>query len=258
MTCEEALKKLYDIIDEEASRTDVERVREHLESCKSCMSRYQFEKMFKHFIIEKSSSQQTHSRLRENILDHIDKFSPAPTGRFRKPFRFGAVVFSAAAVLVICIVAAFTAAKFYRHKALVLPYEKVHLAAYSAGEIKDSGVMETSKALTFFSNDLHLSLDTNVDYLSLKSACCCDVHANHFAHLQLIHENNHISLLAGKKSGVNLPDFEKIKVNGFEYYRHICNECQMIYWYLNDAIVIAITKNHDVSLDQMLSVVKTI
>ena len=62
MTCEEALRKLYEVIDKEASEIDQREVKAHLEHCRSCMARYQFEEMFKTFVVEKAVSSSCWTR----------------------------------------------------------------------------------------------------------------------------------------------------------------------------------------------------
>jgi mycothiol system anti-sigma-R factor len=71
MTCEEALRRLFDVIDKEASQYDVNEVQEHLEQCESCMARYEFEAMFKTFVKDKASSDEKADRLKSRILDRI-------------------------------------------------------------------------------------------------------------------------------------------------------------------------------------------
>ena len=76
MNCKKLLTKLFEVIDKEADRADKETIEKHLKDCECCMSRYQFEKMFKHFVLEKSgfqNCQTDHNVLKRSILDQIDK-----------------------------------------------------------------------------------------------------------------------------------------------------------------------------------------
>ncbi len=82
MTCEEALKKLYEIVDNEASQKDKEEIKQHLEHCRHCMSRYDFENLFKKLICDKASTPCDTSRLKKNILDRIDQMENKPGSSF--------------------------------------------------------------------------------------------------------------------------------------------------------------------------------
>ena len=73
MNCKKLLTKLYELIDKEADKADRETIEKHLKDCECCMSRYQFEKMFKHFVSEKSECQTDHDIFKRSILDQIDK-----------------------------------------------------------------------------------------------------------------------------------------------------------------------------------------
>ena len=73
MNCKDMLTKLYEVIDKEADKADKETIEKHLRDCECCMSRYQFEKMFKHFVLEKCSCESGHTVLKRSILDQIDK-----------------------------------------------------------------------------------------------------------------------------------------------------------------------------------------
>ncbi len=73
MNCKKMLTKLYEVIDKEADKADKETIEKHLKDFECCMSRYQFEKMFKHFVLEKSGCQTDHNILKRSILDQIDE-----------------------------------------------------------------------------------------------------------------------------------------------------------------------------------------
>lgn len=73
MNCEEALKKLYDVIDKEADQTDKKEIQKHLEHCRHCMSRYDFEKLFRKFVSEKACINCDSEKLKAKILERIDQ-----------------------------------------------------------------------------------------------------------------------------------------------------------------------------------------
>lgn len=46
MSCEEALERLFEYLDGELEATDTARIEQHLELCKACYPRAQFERQF--------------------------------------------------------------------------------------------------------------------------------------------------------------------------------------------------------------------
>ncbi len=73
MNCEDALKKLFDVVDQEVTQADKKEIVEHLEHCRHCMSRYDFEKMFKTFVAEKACIDCDSEKLKNKILEKLDQ-----------------------------------------------------------------------------------------------------------------------------------------------------------------------------------------
>ena len=78
MNCEEALRLLYDIIDQEASAIDTEQVKAHLEKCGDCGDIYKLESSVHKFITMKLQATESPSKLETlktrivTSLDEID------------------------------------------------------------------------------------------------------------------------------------------------------------------------------------------
>jgi len=248
MNCEEALKKLYEIVDKEASQVDIDQVNEHLKNCRHCLSRYQFEEMFKTFVTEKASSPKRNEKLKNSIMDRIKTAEQSPKRRFGNPFRFGAVAVAASVALVVCIVAAFSVAKVYRHKVYTYPFEKEHLITEDRPMMGDVPFGELLSARNYVTNDTHLAADSDVPGFSLVHAGFDEILGNKYVHLRYSNGNDNISLFIGKAKDVNLPDFERKISAGMEYFQHVCKECKVIYWIHGDAIAIAVSGNKDLDL----------
>jgi anti-sigma factor (TIGR02949 family) len=259
MNCEEALKRLYEVIDKEAEKTSIEEVHKHLESCQGCMSRYEFEKMFKTFVTEKAASQHEHPNLKKNILEQIDVMEKKRAGLISSPFKFSWVILSAAAAFIICIVAAFSAADLYRHHTYIAPFERAHMnnAFGSEADIKYASFNGMTEAGSFIANDMHLTMKDGRS-CEVVDGCCCNIKNNKFSHLRLIYENQYVSLLIGKADGINLPGFEKLIINNKEYYYHSCSHCSMLYRILDDAVIIAISENTELDLLPVINTFNTI
>ena len=76
MTCEEALRLLYDIIDQEASAIDTEQVKDHLEKCRSCGNIYKLESSIHKFITMKLQAVEPIAKLevlRSRIITSLDE-----------------------------------------------------------------------------------------------------------------------------------------------------------------------------------------
>ncbi len=258
MTCEEALRKLYEVIDKEASEIDRKEVEAHLEHCKSCMARYQFEAMFKTFVVEKAASPSKKELLKDKIVAQIDHFqeNPGHSGKgesfLSNPFRYRSVLVAAAAALVICILAAFATSSFYRHRTFIYPFEKSHMAIHHMDV--DNLPHNTEEIGHFISSDMHLAVNDNDNSGYRLIGCCFDeVQGHKFAHLRYNNGDTNVSLFVGSRDGVNLPDFDrKISADSMEYFTRDCRECQVAYWTMGDAVVIAVTENKNAELTKFI------
>ncbi len=262
ITCEEALKKLYEVIDKEADEVDTKKVQEHLKSCKSCMSRYEFESMFKHFVVKKAESSQKHEQLRNRILSRISEAeSSGGGGLFGGRFRFGAVLMAAAAALVIFVISALALADFYRHKEYTYPFEAHHMEN-RIEDVQSATVAQTVDAGRYLVNDLHLAVNGDEKQLRFIDAGTVEIQDKEFVHLRYLYQGKYVSFFMGNAEGVNLPDFERQIYNDKEYFYHECRECKVIYWYVEnrvgEKIVIVVTEVHDLDLRPTIPTVKAI
>ena len=76
MNCEEALRLLYDIIDQEASELDTEQVKAHFENCRDCGDLYKLESSFHKLIAMKLKAAQPLAKveaLRTRIIANLDE-----------------------------------------------------------------------------------------------------------------------------------------------------------------------------------------
>ena len=256
MTCEEALRKLYEVIDKEASDIDVQAVKEHLHNCKHCMSRYEFEEMFRTFVVEKTSTGLRTDRLRENILSSIDKAQEFPEGLFGGRFRYATVAIAAAAALIICIVAAFSLTNFYRYKTFAYPFEKHHLqqpANLVAGGPNGGELVEV---MNFLVSDMNLALDNDPDRMKIVGGDLVDFNGHRFAHIRFINSNNDISLFLGRTDEADMSGFKKASASGIDYYWHICDDCQTICWKCGGVLAVAISQNKELDLTRLIPLIR--
>ena len=72
--CEEALRRLLDFLDAELHGESRQEFEQHLERCRSCFSRFEFEKRLKAHIAELGSEPvpaELHDRIRK-VLDNFE------------------------------------------------------------------------------------------------------------------------------------------------------------------------------------------
>lgn len=253
MTCEEALKLLYEVIDKEANQIDSEIVKKHLEDCQHCMARYEFEVMFKTFVTEKGASRNRTDLLKQRIQDRISDAGESGSRFQLRSFRSRPVIISAAAALVLCVVAALATAQFFRHKSFVYPFEKEHFNAHPvnfAAVNDDDCIKEINGYLT---PHFSLALGEKVAGYELTHYGIDEIRGHKFMHLHYRNGTSKVSLFIGQYSPQNLPDFEKVIHSGIEYFRHVCLQCQVVYWKQGNAVAIAVSENKELDLPQLAS-----
>lgn len=75
MNCQEALDKLYQLIDRESSELEESTIREHLSHCKNCSDIYNVEQAVNDFVLAKirnSSKPVALDNLKSKILKELD------------------------------------------------------------------------------------------------------------------------------------------------------------------------------------------
>jgi len=256
MKCKEALAKLYDIVDKEASEVDEKRVREHLEHCKDCMSRFEFEQVFKSFVADKGAVQAKTDRLREDILKKCGEMEKASPKRSPNKMRFGAIAIAAALSLIICIFASFSLADYYRHQTFVVPFEKHHMEDNGFVENDEPLVGQLMEVRTYLNNELHLSIDKEPSRFRMIGAGFDEIRGERFAHVRFVNGPDRISLFICDKD-IELPDFEKMTYkSSIEYWMHVCAHCQVLHWKCGPNTVIAVSDNPGIDMTALIPIVK--
>jgi hypothetical protein len=243
LNCQEALRLLYNIIDNETDDIDIVQVEKHLRICRHCMARYDFERMFKTFVTDKGQDKCETSRLKTAIearLDGIDANTREEGGASGSPFRWNLVVVASAAALVICLVAAFTLADYYRHKTEFVPFYKAHAA------VEDNEVFtgECAELFAYIERCTGISLHPNSDFAKAGfcSASIDTVNGKPFGHLHVRDQNNDIiSIFVIHRDAYDLPKKPDTVINGRKMIIHRCRECSMLGWIEGDLVFIAVS-----------------
>jgi len=130
VNCQDAIRLLYDVVDQEADESDIGQVQEHLRKCRHCSARYELELKFKRCVEEKGTFSSDCNKLRTQIIDELDSLDNAAgeVGAFRPPFKWIAVGMAAAAAIILCLIAANALTDYYVLQTEILPFTRAHVA----------------------------------------------------------------------------------------------------------------------------------
>ncbi len=67
MTCREAVRKLYDYIDNELDNATTEKIKRHLELCRLCCDQFEFERTMKELVHKCCESSKAPAALKDKI-----------------------------------------------------------------------------------------------------------------------------------------------------------------------------------------------
>ncbi len=74
MNCKEALEKLYEFLDKELDKVPTSEIQRHLDSCRHCWNRFDFEKQLKALVKKFCSKQACPDTLRRRIYALLEKY----------------------------------------------------------------------------------------------------------------------------------------------------------------------------------------
>jgi mycothiol system anti-sigma-R factor len=74
MTCQEAVRHLYPFLDRALDRRKSRMIQRHVDRCRACCSKFEFERALKSLIREKARETQVPPRLRQRIASLIEAF----------------------------------------------------------------------------------------------------------------------------------------------------------------------------------------
>jgi mycothiol system anti-sigma-R factor len=74
MTCEEAVRKLYEYLDKELDQEAADQLDKHLELCKSCCDHFEFERRVKSLIQDRCVDQKAPQLLKDKIRNNLRAF----------------------------------------------------------------------------------------------------------------------------------------------------------------------------------------
>jgi anti-sigma factor (TIGR02949 family) len=78
LDCQEAARRLHELLDNELTPEVEAAVRQHLEDCADCMAVLEFEEAFKRFVALRAKSTTAPADLKQRILGQLDLSGPSP------------------------------------------------------------------------------------------------------------------------------------------------------------------------------------
>lgn len=73
LSCEEAVKRVYEYLDGELDDEDAEAIRCHVEQCKRCYPMYNWERIFLDALQERADRPEASDELRQRVTDLLDR-----------------------------------------------------------------------------------------------------------------------------------------------------------------------------------------
>ena len=73
MNCREALQLMYEYLDNELTKDQVEKVNAHLMACEHCFSKFEFEKLLHGCLLKKGQVVVDAERLKSRVMEKIQQ-----------------------------------------------------------------------------------------------------------------------------------------------------------------------------------------
>lgn len=73
LSCEEAVQRVYEFLDDELTEAEAREVRCHVEQCKRCYPMYNWEKMFLEFVRGRADREERNPALRQRVEELLDR-----------------------------------------------------------------------------------------------------------------------------------------------------------------------------------------
>ncbi len=247
MNCRDALRLLYDVVDKEATESDISQVQEHLKTCRHCSMRYDLEAKFKECIERKGNFSPDCEELRTKITQELDSIDDAAgeVGTFRPPFRWIAVSMAAAAAIILCIVAAGALSDFHRFQTEFAPFFRTHQvhAASTAHHDLQSDPFD----FLYQHTGIRLDLPPQISPDDIHTVMIDTIKGIPFGCIQLAGaDGDIISIFVASKDRYTLPSGPCETLRGSKMLVTCCEKCNLVGCEKGDLIVMAVaSKLHE-------------
>lgn len=228
MNCKQALRLLYDVVDNEADNTEAAEVEQHLKICRHCKDAYDLEVLFKKVVAEKARCQTDNSHLKNRILSRINAIEASQNYNPRRSFRWFPVVVAAVVALVLCITASFWVSDYYNYQSQIGPIIEAY--AEHAGDNTDfdygTDPLDYLAGLTGY----RLAPDA-IPVQYIRSVGVDTIMGVEFGRIDLDHPqlpDRFITVFITAPDKYHLPGKPSLTVGGQEMFVHTCTKCSIV------------------------------
>lgn len=266
MTCQEVLRLLYEVIDNEASPLDSEQVKQHLGKCKDCAAVYRLEEevdqFFKAKATESTPSQET-VQLKSKILSELDSIdskirSSVPAGSPIEEARpqsstsssFPLRILAIAASIIIVIGAFYYGTVLTDHHAAYIPLEQAHWDAVAVAD-QFANQTNTNAAQAQLASDWKMTVAPELEGYTLIGGQDTKVDGVEMTHFLYGNGTELVSLFVTCAKSFKLPEGltdSQVMVNNIEFFDHDCRGCRLVFHRHGDAMLITASTNRQLDL----------
>lgn len=245
MNCRDALRLLYDVVDREATEQDSTQVHEHLKTCRKCASHYALEEKFKNCVEQKGQFSPECQELKSRIIQQLDAIDGAAgeVGPFYPPFRWAAATLAAAAVVILCLAAAFGLKGYYRQQTEFVPFVKAHLA--HEADFKKTAFMYDPLDFLYWQTGILLQPSLQLPLENILSITIDTIKGIQFGRMEMAApDGDMMSLFVTTSDVYRLPDGPCEIVKGSELLVHCCKKCTLVGFMRGNLVFVAVAARH--------------
>lgn len=212
--CRAALSRLYEYIDRELTDAERETVAAHLEACRPCLSRFEYEEMFREYVVRRAPRPAASAEFKARLMARLARAgeSPADAGAEPQVVRFAWRRFAVAAVIILALG---TGTLWMSQQYGIRSADWQLLAAYhhEMVEVEEDGIetADFSEARAFIVSRLGADVDAVMplgvpDGVVIHEACVEPWAQTRLAHLEFETEFSDLSLFMLPASAFPMTD----------------------------------------------------
>lgn len=231
MNCQQALDRLYDMIDKEVSEVDAREIQKHLDHCRDCFERHRVEKNVQDFINEKLKDAKPSpglGNLRQSILTNLDSIDAS--NEKERSFRIPPLVLAAAASLALIIGVWTLGFRHDQNSRIYGSMETLHTAIVNDAQVADS--LQLMATVGTVCSKLGYELSPIVQGYSLVNACFENVSGVEMGHFVYSDGGDLVSVFLVEISEYDVPGElteEQVVIDGTTFYDHQCRTCRLVF-----------------------------
>lgn len=252
MNCQEALEKLYKILDKEGTEVDEKLIREHLDECSCCCESFRIEKAFHEFLesclCDAGCEEAKLIALKKSVADRLDAIDCEPQETKTGNKKTVIMSLAAAASIVFVLGASYFGYLLYDHSQAYGPIEQAHFAAAISSEILNSDVSLISETAR---NELNYIISDKIAGYMLVGGSMMEVMGIEMAHFLYTKGDSKISVFVAPSDRVEIPKDalkHEVLINGKEYFDHNCWGCRVVYHQNNSTLIITASQDKSAEL----------